>query len=258
MGSKILRRLSYGLATVILVQISQSDAASAGTRDGGGGIGVRCPQGTGAPKDFELLDLHQARLDGVKVSYDPQMESDAVDLSTTLFANHIWYPATITVTELKQKLAGWFVPIFNGQDWTDPDDGTVYHFQYVQSLPLSNDIGNYHIAPGCHLEQIAYFDDVANTLSIASNWDELDWLDRSALASHELVYFLDRREGMEYFGTNTIMTSEKSREFIGGLFSEVGIKSYSDSIPASGFAQCADTGSNAADATAIMGAFDNG
>jgi hypothetical protein len=140
-------------------------------------------------------------------------------------------------------------PMFEGGSYNEPDGTLLYQIKYVQSLPLSSDVGNYRIMPGCQLEQIAYFDDSTATLSIANNWNELDWVDRSALIAHEISYYLDRRYAMEYFAQNMGMTSERARAFVGKLLSSTAIKPHADSIPTSGFAKCSDSENNGADST---------
>lgn len=218
---------------------SASVAARVGGVDGGGGVGVRCPGSNQNPASFELLDLQEARLRGTQILHDPHSEDEAIDLIATLFTDLSWNPDTIPKPESKALTVKFLAPFFNGGKWTDPSDAKEYQVRFVSSLPLSNDIGNYRTYPGCQLEQVAYFDDSTSTLSIASNWSELDWLDRAALVSHELAYWGARKDGMEYFGQNIVMTSEKARRFVGDLFSTNGLTPHADSIPQSRFIVCA-------------------
>lgn len=215
--------------------------ATVGGVDGGGGIGVRCAHGSGAAKQFELLDLHEARLRGVQVSHSPRSEDEATALASRLFVNLFWNPDTIPIQEYDSLMFEILKPFLAGKDWQGPlgaDSG--YSIQLVQSLPLSDDAGNYNTMPGCQLEQIAYFDDTTKTLAIANNWHDLDWLDRAALISHEMAYLMNRRSGMEYFGQNIKMTSERARFFVGDLYSPLGVIAHADSIPSPGFAKCSD------------------
>lgn len=214
-------------------------ASQQGGVDGGGGIGVRCATSTGAPKSFELLDLHEARLNGLQVTYNPQVEGDAVDLMATLFANVQWTPfLSESISQYQSYLAYGLKPLFDG---TTNSSG-YFPIQFVASLPLSTDVGAHKIMPGCSLEQIAFFDDEAGVLNVAANWTDLDWLNRAALISHEFVYRGDRNYGMEYIGAPGGMTSVRARGFVGQLFSIEGIIPHADSLPPSGYAIC-DSGS---------------
>lgn len=218
------------LVIALLLTISAQASATVGTRDGGGGIGVRCGE------RLELLDLHEARLNGLKNPYSPQSEKETIDDVTTLFGNLMWVSFNGSHEEYKSALTTLITPMFDGGSVDD-----LYKVKYVDSLPLTDDVGKYKIRPGCHLEQIAYFDDTISTLFIAKNWRELDWIDRGALVMHELVYYADRRNAMEYFEDNIKMTSVRARAFVGHLFSTATITPHSDSIPNSGYAVCSDT-----------------
>lgn len=214
--------------------ISQAQARVGGGVDGGGGVGVRCPVGS-APKEFELLDLHESRLHSLPSSWTPKSQEEAIELTATLLAKQIWNRSTMPLSELtayyRDHLIG---PIFNGQPIVDPDSGTVeLNVVYGPPLPLSKDIGQYEILPGCHLEQVAYTVDNTRTMYFDKvNWDQLDWLDKSALVAHEAVFAMDRGEGLEYFNAPPgTLTSERTRRFVGLLYSVKGVTPNSDSVP---------------------------
>src|SRR5437879_2506817 len=108
-------------------------ASQLGGVDGGGGVGVRCATSTGAPKSFELLDLHEARLNGLQVTYNPKSEREAVDLMATLFANVQWTPfLSESISQYQSYLAYGLKPLFDG---TTNSSG-YFPIQFVASLPL--------------------------------------------------------------------------------------------------------------------------
>jgi hypothetical protein len=120
---------------------------------------------------------------------------------------------------------------------------TGFQFEFVPSLPLSSDIGHYNIAPGCRLEQIAYFSDTPAVLRIVSDrWQELDLIDRAALLAHEYTYLIERSfygKGLEDFGlAPEKITSEIARHFVGQLFSTKKPRVKSEGLPKAGWIEC--------------------
>lgn len=83
-------------------------------------------------------------------------------------------------------------------------------------LPLSNDVGPVPLIPSdCKLEQIAFFDDNAEIISIVrSRFEELDALNQAALVSHELSY--------HYFRGLKESTSALSRLQVAHIYAVVG------------------------------------
>lgn len=216
----------------------------AGTSDGGGGAGVRCPKSS-SDIAFELLDLHEIQLNGEQIANSPTTLDEAIELSATKLGKHYYVPSIMPaswyIDFLKKNLVE---KIFTGQSFTNPANGTVTKIEYVNDLSLADDLGNYRIKPGCALEQVAYYFDQTNSLKIVtSRWNELSWTDRSALVSHEIQYFLDRYNGLEDFGSNVKKTSTRARHFVGMLYSKTGIEPKYKSIPATGTLDCA-TNSN--------------
>ncbi len=223
-----------------LLFMTLASISFAGTSDGGGGVGVRCPTGS-SDIVFEVLDLHEIKLKGEIISNNPTTMDEAIDLSSYKLGNHFYMlsnrPPEQYIKYLKEHIVE---KIFKGEPFTNPINGKTVTIEYVDDLPLSNDIGNYQIKSGCALEQVAYFYDDSNSLKIVSSrWDELSWADRSALVSHEIHYFLDRYNGLEDFGLDTKKTSERARHFVGMLYSKTGVEPKYKSIPKSGAFVCA-------------------
>lgn len=204
-----------------------SATALAGTSDGGGGVGVRCQDGR-----IELLDLHEAKIKGLRLLAHPSHEQDAIELASEKLGTHFALPHNRD-RYTKFVESSYVAPLFAGHSIQNPQTGQTVQVRYLESLPLSQDIGHYQTLPGCQLEQIAYMNDETSTLEIVkSNWAELDNLSRSALIAHEIFYYLDRSTG---FDDKTLpdgkKTSERSRTFIGRLFSEEGVRPKFESVP---------------------------
>lgn len=216
-----LNIVCYLIGTLISIQ-----ATAIGGVDGGGGVGVRCPT-THGKSSLELLDLHEGRLRGLEYLHAPKSENEISDLAANLFVRHFWNPWTIPMPEyftwLKDKVID---GILNGRGFHNYKNGKDVSITYVDSLPLSNDFGNYNIRPGCSLEQIAYYDDAKNTILFAMNpWQSLSGIDKTALITHELIYATLRDHGLEYAGTaeDGVISSEKSRQFVGSILSRNGL-----------------------------------
>jgi hypothetical protein len=239
-----------GLLLIATCWSSVAFAVGIGGVDGGGGVGVRCPAGSGAPKNFELLDLQEARINGLVVTQNPQSLDTAANLVADLLGVHNWVPDDAPLGDLETSYLGIIQPILSEQSYQG------LNIQIVGNLPLSTDIGTYQILPGCQLEQVAYFDDTTSTLSIAANWDDLDWLDRAALVTHELTYLAERQKALEYYAVGGNMTSVRARAFVGQLFSTSSVDPLAASIPSSGYANCA-SGNNDPNPTGFF-AWDDG
>jgi hypothetical protein len=150
-----------------------SPIANAGTRDGGGGIGVRCV--SKQKETFELLDLYEARGRGSVSLPEPKDARAATSLVSDLFARHFWNVDTIPVNQVKSQMHDLiFAPIFNGQPWYNFETQRQERVEYVNYLPLSGDVGAYRIPSNCVLVQIAYYDDKSTALKIVKPlWDKL-------------------------------------------------------------------------------------
>ncbi len=217
-----------------LLVMSVGSFSFAGTSDGGGGVAVRCPKGS-SDIALELLDLHEIKIKGEEIADQPTTMGEAIELSAYKLGRHYYHPSNLSVESYINYLQQNVVEkIFTGQSFTNPINGSTVKIEYVSDLPLAGDIGKYHIKPGCSLEHAAYFFDPTNTLKIVSSrWNELSWVDRSALVSHEIHYFLDRYNGLEDFGSANKKTSERARHLVGLFYSKVGVQPKYSSIPIS-------------------------
>lgn len=215
----------FARRTLLMIAVFTAAGATAGTRDGGGGVGVRCG------KALEILDMHEGLRRGLKFSQAPQTETAAIELVARRLVTHHWNPATIPVDKLVEIISKDLVgKIFRGEPVTMVDTGDVHRIEYVNDLPLSKDIGRYDIAPGCHLEQIAYWDDVQKVLRVSEpRLKELDFLGRSILFGHEIQYLIDRKDGLEELFAP--QTSERVRTFVARLFSDSGLTPRGAGIP---------------------------
>jgi len=233
----LIRKLKH---TGLFLLLTTTSLSFAGTSDGGGGVGVRCPAGSSRVA-FELLDLHEVQVKGEQIEDKPATMEQAIELAAGKLGNHFYKPSQMPPAQYIDYLKRNVVEkIFKRQSFTNPINGEVVHIEYVGDLALSSDIGDYQIKPGCSLEQIAYYFDRTNTLKIvASRWNELSWVDRAALVSHEIHYFLDRHNGLEDFGSSSKKTSGRARHFVGMLYSKTGVKPKYGAIPTTGIFTCA-------------------
>ena len=180
-----------GLNAPIATPPAQSATTANGTINGGGGVGLRCGD------KLEMLDVFEARAQGLTFG-TLSSQDEAVRLVSMRIADHYWNPETIPQAKHRSLIASTLVTqIFEGRSFRNAVTNRDENVTYVGSLPLSNDFGKYKIPTGCALEQIAFFSDEQTQLSIVkAAWNKLDWLSKSVLVAHELVYMMDRREGL--------------------------------------------------------------
>lgn len=229
------------LFVLLFALASPVSFAGTGTSDGGGGAGVRCVN-TGSNDSLELLDLHEIRVRREPLVDSPANMDEAIDLVSFKLGTHYYMPTS-------DKPSSWYInylkknlveKIFKGQPFTNPLNGNTVTIEFVKDLPLAEDLGDYQIRPGCSLEQVAFYSDPANILKIVTaRWNELSWIDRAALVSHEIQYFLDRFNGLEDFGSNRPKTSARTRHFVGMLYTRAGIEPKYGAIPQTGTYSCA-------------------
>lgn len=235
------KNISLSILAAMFSYSVAAKAVSIGGSDGGGGVGVRCMDSAGQTASFELLDLYEARQRNLTISHSPNNANEATELVVDLILPHFWNPDTIPVSETKKNTFEALLSIFKGTPYVGTN-GTLINVQFGADLPLSSDIGHYNIPAQCRLEQIAYFSDAHNVLHISqSHWNELNWLNRSALVAHEMIYMLERRDGLENFGKGGgKITSELSRAFVGSLFSTNSVTPKSTTIPLNNYFVCRD------------------
>ncbi len=208
---------------------SQTDDLNVdGTINGGGGIGIRC-QGK-----LELLDLYEARKSGLSLIKPLASQQQATIFVADRMARHFWNPDTIPHDEYAAGLRKYITtPIFEGKAFMNYGTEKMEDVTFVNSLPLSNDLGKVEVPKNCGLEQVAYFSDSKTSLSIVeAAWNEMDWLSKSALVTHELLYLVDRRYGFENMKSNKpLYTSEQTRKIVGHLMSTTPFPTHSDGLP---------------------------
>ena len=199
-----------------------------GTINGGGGVGLRCGDA------LEMLDLYEARQAGIAVVAVPASEADAVALVSSRIARHFWNVETIPAEDHQRLIAREIVePIFEGRAFLNAETKKTEAVEFVNTLPFSEDYGAYRLPPGCSLEQVAFFSDARTRLSIVkSSWARLDWLSKSVLVAHEVLYMVDRRDGLRKLKAGApAETSEETRRFVGRLFSARPLTAKSDRMP---------------------------
>lgn len=210
-----------------------SGTALSGTINGGGGVGLRCGG------KLEVLDLYEARAKGFTFSaadfiLEAPTNQKIADFVGERVAKHYWNPESVTVEQTKQIFSKEILlPILEGREFMNFATGKPEQVRFVETLPLSNDWGRYQIPKGCSFEQIAYFSDVSTELSIVtSKWNELDSLSKAVLVAHELIYLVERRDGIEkLLGGSSSPTSESTRSFVGRLLSDRSVISKSAGLP---------------------------
>jgi hypothetical protein len=208
---------------------SAAPSGSMGTINGGGGVGIDCDG------HLEMLDLYEARHQGLAFAA-VNSQDEAIALVTQRFAGHFWNPETRPMEEHAKTLAKTIVePIFALKPFVNAESKKTESVQMVDHLPLSNDFGKFQMPASCHLEQVAFYSDAHTELSIVQTaWSRLDWLSKAVLVSHELVYLLDRRDGLEgLLSTGVAHTSESARSFVGRLLSTTPWPTKADGLPAS-------------------------
>jgi hypothetical protein len=210
-----------GAITVLSTSVFSKEIAM-GTSSGGGGVGVKCILPNGGTS-IETLDLHEAKLNGLKFPKKPNSTDEAITLAATVMGNHYFSGYFKHVDQyivfLKTRF---FEKLFAGEAVEESDDGQWIYQKDVNHIPLSNDYGTYKIAPNCQLEQIAYFDDENSTLLLNKKlFSQMDFQNQAALFTHEIIYFLDRNYPSLHDELNTShrRTSRVSRFFVGKLFS---------------------------------------
>lgn len=193
-----------------------------GTVNGGGGKGVLCIRN--GVQTVETLDLYEANvLYGLKSTYNPQTETEAMDLFATLLTKHFWNPSSMPLDEYKKFFLERIQNIFlKDIKFISPDK--KLNFTYDSFEPL--------IEKNCEMVQVAHYYDESILLIDQTLWNQMNWLNKMALLTHEAVYSLDRSNG----STNSIA----SRKLVGQLFSPKGARPKADGIPSdrTQFASC--------------------
>ncbi len=251
-----MRNISFiSILMILTVACSQQSATKSGSADlapnstttegtinGGGGVGIQCGD------HIEMLDIYEARQAGLKLVDLPASEDAAIQLVSSRIAEHFWNIETIPVNELAQMHAKNYIgPIFQALPIWNIETKKQEDVEYVNSLPLSNDLGKVTPPAGCSLVQIAYFSDSKTKLSIVKPiWDKLDLLSKGFLAAHEVIYLFDRRDSIEnLLSKNPVHSSQLTRKFVGQLFSDTPPVPESNGVPSKeNVYRCAREGSD--------------
>ncbi len=189
-----------------------SFASVEGTINGGGGKGVLCRTGKG--EIIEILDFYEARLIHDLVIEDQDLNQEqAIELAARLLSNHFWTPWNIDVESVVEKSKLMISSAIND----------IKFITEGKKLKSTKDSFEPLVENGCEIVQIAVTYDESVILVDKTLWDRLDWLNRVALITHELYYFVERLSGVE----NSIST----RRFVGYLFSAEGLWPIAKKIP---------------------------
>ena len=193
---------------------SPAPPASAGTSDrGGGGRGVRCLRD--GKVSVELLDLYEARsMHGLTLIKSPANETAAVDLFASLLGRQLWTPGSDMLEER--------INFFRGS-WKKELMSKTHFLGASQHLKLSSDSHDPVLEDNCVAVQVALYYDESSLMVDSSLWDQMDWLNRVALFTHEFVYKVARLGGEH--------DSISSRKFVSFLFSTQGLKPISVDMP---------------------------
>ncbi|MBC7743251.1 MAG: hypothetical protein H7061_13720 [Bdellovibrionaceae bacterium] len=184
-----------------------------GTINGGGGKGVRC-QKNGVTA-IETLDLYEAIiLYNLEIGYDPKTEEEAIDLFATLITRHFWNPSTIAMPEFKEGFKARL------------NDLLLKKIKFLtdgRKLKLIDDSYEPIIEENCEQVQVAAYYDESVLLIDKSLWDQMNWTNRIALLTHEMIYAMDRANGAS--------NSMSARKLVGQLYSTTGARPKADGVP---------------------------
>lgn len=193
----------------------QNEELVEGTINGGGGKGIRCVDPVTKKPTLQLLDLYEAEmLYGLETRPSPAGSNEALDLMAELMGRHFWNPSTIDLEEYKKMLRSGYEKFISKDARFIPAG---------KRLKPVADAFEPLVDPNCELVQIAVYYDESILLIDQELWKELDWLNRMALYVHEVLYAVDRSNGV----TNSISV----RKLVGQMFSSKGARPRSDGAP---------------------------
>lgn len=168
-----------------------------GPSTGGGGFAVQCPQTPISPAEVELLDFYEGReVLGLQMAKSTgNLRNDyfrAVDRTYTMQGNR----------DYAEQNKNWI-----NANLTKFMRNTIF-VEHASDLPKASDLGNAPMVPSqCSIQQVAYFEDAANTIYILRPlWDQMDSLNQAGLVLHELFGPEIRKRGFH--------TSEFSRRSV--------------------------------------------
>lgn len=188
------------LTACLLSEAKELSASSGGIGSSGGGHAVVCRNGDGSIKSAELLDIYEARRNGIKLR-------DAVGDELGEFKIYVEY----------LRHAGNDSRPVSADDLLEYTEDQRKFYNFVDAdrpLPSTGDTGAHHPVPtGCAMEQLAVYHDDVHKIDVSLEiFTRLDSLNRVALFAHESNYFLYRRSGD--------VTSTLTRKVIATLFAQ--------------------------------------
>ncbi len=173
-----------------------------GTISGGGGKGVLCKNGTNT--SLEVLDLYEAKvLYGLNIKHKPQTQADAIDLAVELYTKHFIQPS-MNYDEFKMINRSLFEDFLSN----------IKFISVNKKLKLINDSFEPIVEENCEMVQVAAYYDETVLIVDQNYWNQMDWMNKIGLISHEIIYYSNRKLGEK--------NSISSRRLVGALFSEAG------------------------------------
>jgi hypothetical protein len=181
----------------------------AGTRHGGGGMGILCGD------RLRTLDLWEAE-EVRGLTAGPEF--------STLEENQAFYHLRLVQyfrqgapnPELEEKLAQALVESsFRVLGVRQIEKGT-------DDLPRSEDADLYEVPPGCVVVQVAYMNDLTGVLKLNSTYfDRLSYRDQTALILHEIIYKLPAGVSTVFEKPNLIVISGSDKVAVGQVAAEI-------------------------------------
>ncbi len=190
-----------------------------GTINGGGGKGVLCLNR--GQQTYEVLDIYEGREHHkLKYSKEIRSEKEMVDTILDLLVRH-FQNLFGSEKDLRAEIKKEFIePLLNSIKYTEKN----------QRLKFVGDDLSPLIADNCKPIQLAIYYDEAVLLIDGNYWAKLNWLNRTALLLHELIYRLAREKGQ--------VNSIQSRRLVGSMLSDTGAKPIVFGVPERGFIRC--------------------
>ena len=171
--------MKYKLLLSLLAFYSWGEArALSGPSTGGGGFVIDCPATAFEAASAQLLDLYEGPGLGLTMATaSGDLERDYFDgVNRTYTYQGAPDLAEQRRSEISQNLRNFF--------------RSAKMVENSAELPTVSDLGQLPWIPSqCHLRQVAFFDDAADTIIILKPlFDRLSSVDQAALVSHELEY----------------------------------------------------------------------